>query len=481
MESKFNFEDDKTSLAKADVQRDAQGFFKSALEFLKLLLSFRKDTDYKSTLEAIKADIPFRGATAWVLICSIFLASIGLNANSTAVVIGAMLIAPLMGPVLGFGVSLALNDVETLRRSLINFLVMVLLSVSTATLFFALFPLREESSELLARVSPDIRDVMIAFFGGLALIIARTKKGTIASVIFGVAIATALMPPLCTVGYGLAQGNVAYALGALYLFTINTIFIALAAYLVVKLLRFPMTQYANAKKRKYTSRMATLLAILMIIPAVFTFINVLQKSQFQAAAISFLDKELHGLPHSDYLKQTARIEYKKEASKVVINTFGMDPLAPEVVSLLQNRMKTYDALSQTQLIINQQERQSDLVNSQRYLKELRKRDSLDLIQKEQQITQLKNEVQKLSGDIRQNISFSEIAKEMQVISPNVAGVSYAYTYRSNFDTIDTLMVFGVEWKMGLDSIVISNETLRLKNWLNLKMENQPFELNSKNY
>jgi uncharacterized hydrophobic protein (TIGR00271 family) len=445
------------------------------------LLSFRKDTDYKSTLEAIKADIPFRGATAWVLICSIFLASIGLNANSTAVVIGAMLIAPLMGPVLGFGVSLALNDVETLRRSLINFLVMVLLSVSTATLFFALFPLREESSELLARVSPDIRDVMIAFFGGLALIIARTKKGTIASVIFGVAIATALMPPLCTVGYGLAQGNVAYALGALYLFTINTIFIALAAYLVVKLLRFPMTQYANAKKRKYTSRMATLLAILMIIPAVFTFVNVLQKSQFQAAAVSFLEEELEGLPHSDYLKQTARIEYKKEDSKVVINTFGMDPLAPEVVALLQNRMKTYDALSQTKLIINQQERQSDLANSQRYLKELRKRDSLDLIQKEQQITQLKNEVQKLSGDIRQKISFSEIAKEMQVISPNVAGVSYAYTFRSNFDTIDTLMVFGVEWKMGLDSIVISNETLRLKNWLNLKMENQPFELNSKNY
>jgi hypothetical protein len=207
----------------------------------------------------------------------------------------------------------------------------------------------------------------------------------------------------------------------------------------------------------------------------------LQKSQFQAAAVSFLEEELEGLPHSDYLKQTARIEYKKEDSKVVINTFGMDPLAPEVVALLQNRMKTYDALSQTKLIINQQERQSDLANSQRYLKELRKRDSLDLIQKEQQITQLKNEVQKLSGDIRQKISFSEIAKEMQVISPNVAGVSYAYTFRSNFDTIDTLMVFGVEWKMGLDSIVISNETLRLKNWLNLKMENQPFELNSKNY
>lgn len=479
MESKFNFDDDKTSAAKADVQRDAQGFFRSALQFLRLLLSFRKDTDYKATLEAVKADIPFRGATAWVLICSIFLASIGLNANSTAVVIGAMLIAPLMGPVLGVGVSLALNDVETLRRSMVNFLVMVLLSVATATLFFAVFPLREESSELLARVSPDIRDVLIAFFGGLALIIARTKKGTIASVIFGVAIATALMPPLCTVGYGLAQANIAYALGALYLFTINAIFIALAAYLVVKLLRFPMTQYANAKKRKRTSRLATLLAILMMIPAGFTFVEVLQKSQFETAASSFLEQELMGLPHSDYLKQTARIEYGKDSSKVVINTFGMDPLAPEVVALLQNRMRTYDALLKTELIVNQQERQSDLVNSQRYLKELRKRDSLDLIQKEQQIAQLTEEVRKLSGKTLQQVSFAEIAKEMQVISPLVVGVSYAQTYRSNFSTIDTLMVFGVEWKSGLDSIAIADETVRLKNWLALKLEDQPFEIEQK--
>lgn len=479
MESKFNFDDDKTSAAKADVQRDAQGFFRSALKFLRLLLSFRKDTDYKATLEAVKADIPFRGATAWVLICSIFLASIGLNANSTAVVIGAMLIAPLMGPVLGVGVSLALNDVETLRRSMVNFLVMVLLSVATATLFFAVFPLREESSELLARVSPDIRDVLIAFFGGLALIIARTKKGTIASVIFGVAIATALMPPLCTVGYGLAQANIAYALGALYLFTINAIFIALAAYLVVKLLRFPMTQYANAKKRKRTSRLATLLAILMMIPAGFTFVEVLQKNQFETAASSFLEQELMGLPHSDYLKQTARIEYGKDSSKVVINTFGMDPIAPEVVALLQNRMRTYDALLKTELIVNQQERQSDLVNSQRYLKELRKRDSLDLIQKEKQIAQLTEEVRKLSGKTLQQVSFAEIAKEMQVISPLVVGVSYAQTYLSNFSTIDTLMVFGVEWKSGLDSIAIADETVRLKNWLAVKLEDQPFELEQK--
>src|SRR5690606_6910374 len=164
------------------------------------LLDFREDTDRDATLSAIKSDIPFKGATAWILICSIFVASVGLNANSTAVVIGAMLISPLMGPILGIGLSVAINDIDTLRKSLINFGVMIVLSLLTALLFFYSFPLNEETSELLGRVKPDIRDVLIAFFGGLALIIARTKKGTIASVIYGVAIATALMPPLCTAG-----------------------------------------------------------------------------------------------------------------------------------------------------------------------------------------------------------------------------------------------------------------------------------------
>ena len=164
-------------------------------------------------------------------------------------VIGAMLISPLMGPILGFGMSIAINDLETLKRSLINFIVMVLLSVITAYLFFAFFPLREESSELLSRTEPDIRDVLIAFFGGLALIIAKTKKGTISSVIFGVAIATALMPPLCTVGYGLATGNIYFSSGAMYLFMINSLYIVLATYLVIKLLGFPMINYANSKRR----------------------------------------------------------------------------------------------------------------------------------------------------------------------------------------------------------------------------------------
>ena len=256
-ENKFNFSEDGTKKDQAveqkkeAVKEDAKGLFKSLSTFFVELLDFRDDTDRDATIDAIKGDIPFKGATAWILICSIFVASIGLNANSTAVVIGAMLISPLMGPILGIGMSIAINDIDTLKKSLINLATMIVLSLLTAFLFFWLFPLSEETSELLGRTRPDIRDVLIAFFGGLALIIARTKKGTIASVIFGVAIATALMPPLCTAGYGLAEGNFQFFGGAMYLFTINTIFIALATFVVLKILRFPMLKYANSKRRRF--------------------------------------------------------------------------------------------------------------------------------------------------------------------------------------------------------------------------------------
>jgi uncharacterized hydrophobic protein (TIGR00271 family) len=276
-ENKFNFTEDepkKETTTTPPVVDDPKGLWEGFKTFMHNLLDIRDDVDKDQTIEDVKKDIPFRGATTWILICSIFIASIGLNADSTAVVIGAMLISPLMGPILGMGMSIAINDIDTLRKSLINFGVMVVISILTAFLFFEFFPLQEDSSELLARTKPDIRDVLIAFFGGLALIIARTKKGTIASVIFGVAIATALMPPLCTVGFGLAKGGtqgLEYAGGAMYSFIINTIFIALATFLVLKVLRFPMLKYANSARRKRISRLASVVALAVMIPAVWTF------------------------------------------------------------------------------------------------------------------------------------------------------------------------------------------------------------------
>jgi len=410
MESKFNFSDE-DNIGKSSNKLNSKNrtnLFKSIYFFLKETLDFSQNTDKESTLNSIKEDISIKGATAWILICSIFVASVGLNANSIPVVIGAMLISPLMGPILGFGMSIATNDLETLKKSLINFVVMVVLSVLTAYLFFAFFPLREESSELLSRTKPDVRDVLIAFFGGLALIIARTKKGTISTVVYGVAIATALMPPLCTVGFGLATGNISFSLGAMYLFMINTLYITLATYLVIKILGFPMINYANSKRRVFIARLITFFAILMIIPALYTFLGVLNESKFKNSSMDFLKIELDGLKNKDYLKRTAVVTYdsnknkqkyswpwEDKESKIVVNTFGLEPVSREIISLLNTKIKKYSSLSLTKIVFNQQEIENDFKEQKRFLSELRYRDSLDLVDKNYQIKILKQKLDQI--------------------------------------------------------------------------------------
>lgn len=475
-ENKFNFSEEENTSDKAveqskqAVKADAKGLFQSIKFFFKELLDFREDTERDATIEAIKGDIPFKGATAWILICSIFVASVGLNANSTAVVIGAMLISPLMGPILGVGMSIAINDIDTLKKSLINLATMIVLSLLTAFLFFWSFPLSEDTSELLGRVQPDIRDVLIAFFGGLALIIARTKKGTIASVIFGVAIATALMPPLCTAGYGLAKGNWEYFLGAMYLFTINTIFIAMATFIVLKVLRFPMIKYANSAKRKRIARFASLLAVIVMIPAVWTFINVLNESNFNRDAKSFVEKELRTLPHFEYLKKNAAYKYERNGiSLVEINTFGLDEIPDTTIELLKSRMKEYSSLNNCDLTVNQNT--SKNLDNFKYMEELRTRDSLDLLSQVQKITFLENKVRQLSKLEKNYIAFDELTKEVKVNYETIAEFSYSNVITSNFTKMDTLSVFSVKW---IDSL--SKEPTRkkdkekLEKWLKLKLD-----------
>ena len=475
-ESKFDFsekeikKEQSVEQSKEDIKKEAQGLFVSIKKFLSELLDFREDTDRDATIQAIKNDIPFKGATAWILVCSIFVASIGLNANSTAVVIGAMLISPLMGPILGVGLSIAINDIDTLKKSLINLATMIVLSLLTAFLFFWLFPLSEDTSELLGRVKPDIRDVLIALFGGLALIIARTKRGTIASVIFGVAIATALMPPLCTAGYGLAKGNWEYFFGAMYLFVINTIFIAMATFIVLKVLRFPMLKYVNSKKRRRISKLATLLAFVVMVPAVWTFLNVLKESNFNRDARNFVDIELSSLPHADYLKKNASYKYSgNENSLIEINTFGLDEIPESTLALLQSRMAAYRALNKSKLIINQNKYKN--LDNFRYMEELRTRDSLDLLSQTQKIAYLEGKVQQLSKLERNYIAFDELTKEVKINYETIEEFSYANVINSNFTKMDTISVFFVKW---VDSLakedVRKRDKEKLEKWLKLKLD-----------
>jgi len=459
--------------SKEEVKKDFQGLLGSTKNFLSELLDIRKNTDQEATKEAIIADIPFKGHTSWILICSIFIASIGLNANSTAVVIGAMLISPLMGPILGMGMSLAINDIDTLRRSLKNLAVMVVLSVLTAWLFFWLFPLKEDSSELLARTQPDIRDVLIAFFGGLALVIARAKKGTIASVIFGVAIATALMPPLCTVGYGLAIGNLEYAGGAMLLFGINTIFIGLATFLVLKLLRFPMVRYANSKRRRQIARAVSITALAVMIPAGYIFWGVYKEFKFKTDATTFIQENVAPykfVKDGRFLKDLTELTFDRDTiSTIELIFMGNESVPAGVIATWESNMKSYEDLEGVQLKLIQGS-QSDQANQLKYVEELYQTQKSQLSSKDERIAFLEEKLESLNKINARQIPFEDISKEAQTNYDNLEYLAFSNAIRTDFTKLDTVTVFEAKWKRDAKRAAVIDDARKLHSWLKLRLK-----------
>lgn len=265
-------------------------------------------TDETATVEQISDGVTFRGANLWVLIFAIFIACLGLNLNSTAVIIGAMLISPLMGPIIGMGLAVGRADLELLKRSLTNYGVSTVISVLTAALYFQLTPLTEAQSELLARTSPTLYDVLIALFGGAAGILALSTGGK-GNVIPGVAIATALMPPLCTAGYGLAMGEWSFFFGACYLFFINTVFIALATYLGVRLLQFQPKQFVDKARLAVVNRYIAVIVVVTMLPAVYMTTQIIRQSVFENHVKQFVKQELNQ-PGTRILSEQADRETK---------------------------------------------------------------------------------------------------------------------------------------------------------------------------
>ena len=258
-------------------------FFKRVLIYLKSLIHISDEIDYENASLSIRKNIAFKGTNIFILACAIIIASVGLNVNSIPVIIGAMLISPVMGPIMGFGLGLGTQDNELVKNALKNFAVMVGISIIASSLFFILSPLSlANPSELLARTRPTIYDVFIALFGGFAGIIETSRKDK-GSVITGVAIATALMPPLCTIGYGISIWKGSVIFGALYLFTINSIFIALATFFAVKYFRFPVVETTSEKKKLSKSVMYIIL-IAVIVPSVLSAIQMVQENNFLSHA-----------------------------------------------------------------------------------------------------------------------------------------------------------------------------------------------------
>ncbi|MGK0412699.1 MAG: putative hydrophobic protein (TIGR00271 family) [Polaribacter sp.] len=464
--------------AAENIKKDAKGLFENLKKFIIELFDFRDDTDHTATIDAIKADIPFKGATAWILIFAVFVASIGLNADSTAVVIGAMLISPLMGPILGIGMSFALNDINTFTKSLKNLGVMIGLSLFASFLFFYFFPLSEDNSELLGRVSPDIRDVLIAFFGGLALMVARTKKGTIASVIFGVAIATALMPPLCTAGYGLAKGNFSYFFGAMYLFTINTIFIALAAFLVLKLLRFPMHKYANAAKRKRYSTIATVVGIAVMIPAIFTFVRVFNENQMNTQFDMFVETEIKNIPSFQLIGDP---ELNIKDKEIKLSFFNEVSDGEENLINNQLNKKEYYKIKDFAIKIKGSNTKSfELITTAYKEKREELQESKNIIAGlQKQITDLQETISSLNQRIEQDasynnqkvIAFSTIAKDAKIRYTDIQQIGFAkMLFSKDFIKIDTIPVATIKWRPKMADSIIAPKERELRTWLQAEMK-----------
>ncbi len=435
--------------------------------FLKELLDIHEDTDRDTTMEIVKRDISFKGHNAWILVFSIFVASIGLNVSSTAVVIGAMLISPLMGPIVGVGFSVAINDVDTLRRSLVNLGVMVVLSVLTAYLYFLASPIKEATPELVARTYPTILDVLVAIFGGTALIIAKTKKGAIASVIMGVAIATALMPPLCTVGYGLAIGNWEYAGGALYLFSINSVFIALSTFVVSKLLRFPLVKYANSRRRKNTARLASLIAILVMIPSIILFVNLLSEQVFLSKTKDFVQKVIK-YPGTEVVKFSQ--DYK---TKIVDIYLIGKPVPQEEIDQWTAEIKSEKELENTILRVHQGTDQSSEM-AERLSSEVKAGILEDLYLRNQEVVENKDArirllEQELMRYRREGIPFETVSKEAKINYKNIEEMSYANNIVTNFSKIDTVPTFNVRWDKSLSKNVRENEMKKLREWLAVRL------------
>jgi len=462
MESKFEKKIDPVNPEKP--VEDFGSIWNNFKDFVVATLNIRQDTDKNRTIQDVKDNISMKGHTAWILVFSILIASIGLNVSSTAVVIGAMLISPLMGPILGIGLSIGINDIYTLRRSFMNLGVMVGLSLITSFLFFLIPIFREETPELMARTAPDVRDVFIAIAGGLALIIALSRRSKQTNTIAGVAIATALMPPLCTAGYGLAIGNLEYFFGAMFLFTINTIFIALATFLIVKFLRFPMVKYINSAKRRRIAQLTSFVALIIFAYSIFQFYKLFQSNQFVQKSHRFIEEmKEEGISIID--EEDENISYENNSIKLVL--YGKK-LSKEEITSWENKLTDY-GLASTKLNIQQGADDSDLRAEVQNLTDLYSRNQEIISSRDGKIEQSEEKIKQLENELNKyyKVPFSNISQEAKINYTGLKTLSYANVISTNFKSTDTLSVFTATW---YDSIPNNKEQeQKLKRWLKTRL------------
>lgn len=408
------------------------------------------EEEQEKVLEAVKANSSFRGSNLWILACAIVIASIGLNVNSTAVIIGAMLISPLMSPIVGAGFALAIYDFELLKKSGKNLLIATIVSLCVASIYFFVSPFKETQSELLARTSPNIYDVLIAFFGGLVGVIAltRVEKG---NPIPGVAIATALMPPLCTAGYGLAIGNFAYFFGAFYLYSINCFFICIATFLIVKYLKYKPVRSLNPKFEKQIRYGITSLIFVMIVPSCYLAYNLLIKKKYLQKVELFISDEFTDKGYTIIYKNTNFNSNPKEISLAFLTKkFNADE-----IKALNQKLVQYD-ITNTKLEIKQdvKDLKSEIIN------ELGNQNK-NLFEKDIAIKNLQNELREYKFEN------SDIQKEIKILFPELKNVSLGkHVVHQDADSAKVLTVVLYQTSAKKENV----NTKKIRSWLNQKLK-----------
>lgn len=418
--------------------------------------------DEQEIVKQITSGISFRGANLWVLIFAIFIASLGLNVNSTAVIIGAMLISPLMGPIIGMGLAMGINDLNLMRRAVKNFGVATLISVLTAMVYFLITPLGEAQSELLARTSPTIYDVLIATFGGAAGILALCTKGK-GNVIPGVAIATALMPPLCTAGYGLATGHILYFLGAFYLFFINTVFISLATYAGVRLMHFHRLEFQNPALAKKAQRIVAGIAIVTMIPATIMTIGIVRRSIFDNKMNSFVKTEL-SQPGTQVLSSSI------DEDKQVLNIVAVGrAISDSAEAAAKKRMEQY-GLGKYSLNIIQGEGSDSIFMLNNQLKQISSNHDVErkkLVEMSAEIGEL-NKL--LDSYTRYEDLTQEVSGELKALYPQVRTISISRVAQSNRDTTAVKRFIAAIVSLDDKARISPADKVKLHDWLQARIK-----------
>ena len=442
--------------------RPAQGAFSAWLDqvrdFLKDRFSLDEDTAQRDEVVAsISKGVEFRGVNLWVLIFAAMVASLGLNVNSAAVIIGAMLISPIMGPIMGVGLSLGINDFELLKKSLRNFALMFIVAIVTATAYFFISPLSSNSSELLARTTPTTYDLLIAFFGGLAGMVAQTRQDRTSTVIPGVAIATALMPPLCTAGFGLATGQLRFFLGAFYLFFINSVFIALATYLVVRFLKYEKKVFIDKVRERNVKRMMMIITLVTFIPSVVIGFHMVRVSLFEATADKYV-AQVFNFPHTRVIECNKHYSRGKHPSQIELLLLG-EPLDEVVIENARAQLAGF-GLEKVDLIVRQ----------------ANKEDRIDIASLQQSYTELLEEKNRRIGEMTAQLSryrvtdveVDDISREVGAMMPAVRAISLTkgITFDVQGTPLDTTLVCVVTPRDPADSI----DRMTLTHWLRIRTQ-----------